>query len=391
MNPIIIILSLIVAFLVSSITYPLIIKFAKKHNIVDNPDARKLQREPVPVLGGGTVFTGIAVSLLFTAHYMDWVTLYGVIVFMFIMLVIGLLDDIFNLSATLRFCLEILIVWGYIVVSQSCIESFHGLWNLNLVSPFIAIPLSILAGVGIINSINLIDGVDGFSSGYCITACLCFFILFMKMQQYVFACFTLICIGGLIPFYFHNAFGKKSKMFIGDSGTLMMGSALTCSVFMVLSKHQATIELAKLDFGAVAFCIAILGIPIFDTIRVMCSRILKGGSPFAPDKTHLHHLFIDLGFSHIGCGTTIICMNLFNVIVWFITYKLGGSINVQFYIVIACCLLTTFVFNRWMRYCIKKENKIYKFMIYIGKISHIERTGFWLFLQNLMDGELKIK
>lgn len=391
MNPIIIILSLIVAFLVSSITYPLIIKFAKKHNIVDNPDARKLQREPVPVLGGGTVFTGIAVSLLFTAHYMDWVTLYGVIVFMFIMLVIGLLDDIFNLSATLRFCLEILIVWGYIVVSQSCIESFHGLWNLNLVSPFIAIPLSILAGVGIINSINLIDGVDGYSSGYCITACLCFFILFMKMQQYVFACFTLICIGGLIPFYFHNAFGKKSKMFIGDSGTLMMGSALTCCVYMVLSKHQATIELAKLDFGAVAFCIAILGIPIFDTIRVMCSRILKGGSPFAPDKTHLHHLFIDLGFSHIGCGTTIICMNLFNVLVWFITYKLGGSINVQFYIVIACCLLTTFVFNRWMRYCIKKENKIYKFMIYIGKISHIERTGFWLFLQNLMDGELKIK
>ncbi len=388
MNPIIIIFSLLIAFFVSSITYPYIIKFAKKYNIVDNPDARKLQREPVPVLGGSTVFIGIAVSLLFTAHSMDWFNLYGMISFMFIMLVIGLLDDIFSLSATLRFCLEIIFVWGYIVVSQSCIENFHGLWNINMVSPFISIPLSILAGVGIINSINLIDGVDGYSSGYCITACLSFFMLFIRMQQYVFACFTIICVGGLIPFYFHNAFGKKSKMFIGDSGTLMMGAALTCCVFMVLSQHKTSTEFITQNFGTVAFCIAVLGIPIFDTIRVMCSRIIKGGSPFAPDKTHLHHLFIDLGFSHIGCGTTIICMNLLNILVWFVTYKIGLSINIQFYTVIASCLLSTFVFNRWMRYCIKKENQMYKFMIHLGKISHIERTGFWLFLQRLIDGEL---
>lgn len=91
MNPIII-FSLLIAFFVSSITYPYIIKFAKKYNIVDNPDARKLQREPVPVLGGSTVFIGIAVSLLFTAHSMDWFNLYGMISFMFIMLVIGLLE-----------------------------------------------------------------------------------------------------------------------------------------------------------------------------------------------------------------------------------------------------------------------------------------------------------
>ena len=387
MNLTITILSLIVAFAISSIIYSFVFKVAKKHNIVDNQNARKLQREPIPVLGGCTVFIGIATSLLLTVHYMDWYTLYGVIAFMFIMLIIGLLDDIFSLSATLRFCLEIILVWGYIIVSHSCIESFHGLWDKHVVSPFLCIPLSILAGVGIINSINLIDGVDGYSSGYCIMAFLCFFVLFMATGQYVFACFTAICIGGLIPFYFHNAFGRKSKMFIGDGGTLMMGAALTCCIFKILSKNKMIDLLGADNFGAVAFCIAVLGIPIFDTLRVMCTRIVKGGSPFAPDKTHLHHLFIDLGFSHIGCGTTIICMNMLNVAIWYLLYKLGASIDIQFYVVIAMGILLTFGFNHWMRFCIKKENKAYQFMLHFGKLSHIERTGFWFFLQNLMDGK----
>ena len=388
MSIFIILLGLLIALLVSSIVYPFVITFAKKHNIVDNPDIRKLQRHPVPVLGGISVFIGIATSLLFTAQYTDWYTLYGVIIFMFIMLIIGLLDDIMNLSATLRFCLEIIFVWGYIVASHSCIENFHGLWQVYTVSPFISIPLSILAGVGIINSINLIDGVDGYSSGYCISAFLCFFVLFMIMQEYVFACFAMICVGGLIPFYLHNAFGQKSKMYIGDSGTLMMGAALTCCVFMILSQQKASSILAQQNIGLIAFCLAVLGIPIFDTLRVMFARIIRGHSPFMPDKTHLHHLFIDLGFSHIGCGTIIICMNLINVMIWFLTYTLGLSIDIQFYAVITSCLLTTFGFNRWMRYCIKKQNRVYKFMIRFGVISHIERTGFWLFLQNLIDGKL---
>lgn len=386
MNITIFTLAFVIALVVSSMVYPFVIRFAKRYNIVDNPDIRKLQRQPVPVLGGCTVFIGVACSLVITAIYMDWHSLYGVILFMLILLVIGLLDDVYNLSATLRFCLEIILVWGYIVISQSSIESFQGLWNIDIVSPYIGIPLSILAGVGIINSINLIDGVDGYSSGYCISACICFFILFLLIQQYTFAVFTVICIGGLIPFYFHNAFGRKSKMFIGDAGTLMMGAALTCCVFMVLSNQPATNELSNRGLGFVAFCIAVLGIPIFDTIRVMCSRIIRGGSPFSPDKTHLHHLFIELGFSHIGCSSIIICMNLLIVGTWFFAYKLGASINFQFYIVILTCILATFGFNRWMRYCIKKENHVYQFMIRCGKVSHIERTGFWLFLQNLMDG-----
>ena len=139
MNITVAILSIIIAFLVSSCIYPIVIRFAKKHNIVDNPNARKLQREPIPVLGGVTVFLGIAASLLFTAHYMDWFTLYGIIAFMFIMLIVGLSDDMFNLSATLRFCLEILLVWGYIIISHSSIECFHGLWGKHIVSPFLSV------------------------------------------------------------------------------------------------------------------------------------------------------------------------------------------------------------------------------------------------------------
>ena len=387
MSLIVALISLIIAFCVSTTIYPFVIRFAKKHNIVDNPNARKLQREPVPLMGGSAVFIGTATSLLITAKLMDWTNLYGVLGLMTIMFIIGLLDDIFALPAILRFCIEIILVWGYIVVSHSGIDSWHGLWGINFLSPYVGIPLSILAGVGIINSINLIDGVDGYSSGYCIMACICFFILFMKLGIYDFACLTIITVGGLIPFYFHNAFGRKSKMFIGDSGTLMMGAILTCCVFSTLSYSQSVTMKIAPTFGVVAFCLAVLGIPVFDTIRVMCSRILRGVSPFTPDKTHLHHLFIDFGFSHIGCGTIIICMNILIVLVWLVSYKIGFSINIQLYITILMCILETFVFTRFMRYCIEKKNRIYTFMMRFGKMSHVERTGFWLTLQNLVDGD----
>jgi UDP-N-acetylmuramyl pentapeptide phosphotransferase/UDP-N-acetylglucosamine-1-phosphate transferase len=271
--------------------------------------------------------------------------------------------------------------------NNTFIDNFNGLWGWYLIPKTAAIPFTIFAAVGIINSINLIDGVNGLSSGYCIMASAVFGILFYMADNVPMTILATVSIGSLIPFFLHNVFGKKSKMFIGDGGTLMMGAALTCCTFKILSKNKMIDLLGADNFGAVAFCVAVLGIPIFDTLRVMCTRILKGGSPFAPDKTHLHHLFIDLGFSHIGCGTTIICMNMLNVAIWYLLYKLGASIDIQFYVVIAMGILLTFGFNHWIRFCIKKANKAYQFMLHFGKLSHIERTGFWFFLQNLMDGK----
>lgn len=387
----IILICVFLAFTLTWIVYPVAFRFAKKHHIVDNPDARKLQRYPIPVLGGVAIAVGMTIPIAITTAYFDWGALIYIFVFMAIMLVIGVLDDLYNLSATLRFALELFIVGAYIYVSGSMIDSFHGLWGITTIPLCIGIPLSIIAGVGIINSINLIDGVDGYSSGFGIMACTIFSILFLQMGEYEFACFTLICAGSIIPFYCHNAFGQKTKMYIGDGGTLMLGTVMSCCIFHILSVNSPCSQLGQEGFGLVAFCLAVMCLPIFDTVRVMCRRLAHRISPFTPDRTHLHHLYLDLGFSHIGTAMMILLTNIFIILCWWLSFRLGMSINGQFYVVITLGLLATFVFYPWMRGCIRRRNGVYRIMTRIGHWSHFERKGLWHAAQQIVDGEWRKK
>lgn len=387
----------VIAFIVALAVYPVVLAFAKKHNIVDNPNARKLQRVPVPVMGGIAVSVGILVPvLIFNIAMNDRVMWVGGIA-MFVMLIIGAIDDIGDIPATLRFILEVALVYGVIVIANISIDNLHGLWNVGAIPANAALPLSIIAGVGIINSVNLIDGVDGYSSGYGIMSCILFSIMAYHVGDVAMGRVAIISAGALLPFFLHNVFGYKSKMFIGDSGTLMMGALMTMFVFSVLSGHGEFCKLEEKGVGLVPFTLAVMAIPVFDTLRVMSVRIYRGVSPFHPDKTHLHHLFIDMGFSHIGTTFTILSVNFFVVLVWFLSWKLGASIDTQLYIVLAFCLFTTFFFYHFMRiqqrHGPKDEdgyptgNKLWRFFCAMGDLSHLERRGFWGFMRRLMDGE----
>ena len=150
--------------------HPRLVAIALDKNIVDNPDARKLQRKPVPVLGGIAVFFGTVIGLGCAGIACDCSDLFIVVVAMMIMLYTGTLDDILDLSPALRFLVEIGTVLLLVFVGGYTLDDFHGLWGLGQIPREVAIPLTVFAAVGIINAINLIDGVDGLSSGYCIMA-----------------------------------------------------------------------------------------------------------------------------------------------------------------------------------------------------------------------------
>ena len=164
--------SLLVSFflslLVVSWIHPRLVKIALLKNIVDNPDARKLQRTPVPVLGGVAVFFGIVIGIGSVESAVNSSGLLIVIMAMMAMLCTGTMDDILNLSPALRFLIEILVVLLLIHAGGYCIDDFHGLWGIGRIPRWIAVPLTVVASVGIINAINLIDGVNGLSSGFCI-------------------------------------------------------------------------------------------------------------------------------------------------------------------------------------------------------------------------------
>lgn len=382
-------LFLVALFLIACIAtqwiFPNVLNVAFTKNIVDNPDARKLQRRPVPVLGGACVYFGTVMALCIANLFFDCSDLFPIMCAMTIMLCVGIVDDIIDLSPSLRFFIEILVVGVALCPNDYMIDSLHGLWGINEISVYLAVPLAIVAGVGIINAINLVDGVDGLSTGYCMMASTLFGIMAALVQDWPMLIMAVIAVGALIPFFLHNVFGKYTKMFIGDGGTLFMGVLISVFVMNMLNSEPLYVEYVARGMGLIPFTVAVLAVPVFDTLRVMSMRMLRGNSPFKPDKTHLHHIFIEMGFSHVGTTVSILSLNTLVVGLWFLTYQLGGSIDLQLYVVLAASLAITFGFYKLMRVQIAKNGALYRTMARIGKWTHFERKGVFLFLQKVVD------
>ena len=326
-----IVLVFVISLVVASLVHRPVLLFAKKHNIYDNPEARKLQRRPIPVMGGSVVFLGAIIGSLCYWFKQDCSSLIPVQVAMLIMLLLGGWDDIKKLSPMLRFVLEIAIVIALALVNHSPINDLHGLWGVHEISPWIAWPLTVVGCVGIINAINMIDGVDGLSSGICIMIFSFFSLVFFYAHDYVHVALAVAIVGGLIPFFITNVFGEQSKMFIGDAGTLMLGIVISEFVMLLLTSDSTCEQHLSPSFGMIAFALAVLAIPVFDTLRVMFGRISRGESPFYPDKTHLHHAFIDYGFHHLETSLMEILLNVLIVGVWYGLYKSHLPKDGQFY------------------------------------------------------------
>lgn len=341
-----IIASFFAAFVSVLWLHPKMVSIAKAKNITDNPDKRKLQREPVPVLGGVAVFFGIVMGTICAVPFCECSSMTVILALLTLMLYTGTMDDILGLTPKLRFMIETIAVCAALVIGGYQINDFHSLWGIGAIPQWAGVPLTVFAAVGIINAINLIDGVDGLSSGYCIMACSVFAAFFIVTNDTMMAVLAISCIGALIPFFVHNVFGKSSKMFIGDGGTLVMGMIMSLFVLRVLDggnmlsvKYFAGEESGR--FGFIPFTLAVMAIPVFDTLRVMTARIIKGVSPFNPDKTHLHHAFIGLGLSHFATTLSILALNGIIIIVWFALYLCGAGVDAQLYSVLAMALTFT--------------------------------------------------
>lgn len=370
-----------------------ILKIAKVKGIVDNPNARKLQKSPVPVLGGIAVFFGLIAGLL--AYYFCEYNIDNLInsrqvpilLGASVMLYVGSLDDILGLSPRSRLIIETLVMLGIIYGSGLCVDSLHGLWGIYQFSWWIAIPLTVFAGVGLINAYNMVDGVNGLSSGLCIL-CSTLLAIICWLRCDFSNCAIAICFAGsLVPFLLHNVFGKRSKMFIGDGGTMVMGFLVTWFVIRVLSSDNAEtlMRLAKgtHEMGLVAMMTAIASVPVFDTLRVMAGRISHGRSPFRADRTHLHHVFIDMGISHSITALSEIVINLIIVAIWFISYRLGLALETQLYIVVSAALFLVWGMYFFLSRYVSTHPNVTGFSWV--KRTHLGHRQWWISFQNWLD------
>lgn len=329
-----------------------ILRIAKMKNLVDNPDARKLQKEPIPVMGGIAVFfgvicgslVGVVLSKVLEVHLS--LPIFPIICSMVAMLYVGAMDDIVGLSPVSRLVIEVFAVLGLIFASGCCVDDFYGMWGIRSISWWVAVPLTVFAGVGIINAVNMIDGVNGLSSGLCITCSCLYGAFFLWEEDMTNAILAFAMVAALVPFFLHNVFGNKSRMFIGDAGTMMMGILLTWFTISSI-QYEVSFKMNLIHGRAnmIALALSILSVPIFDTIRVMSMRIAQKKSPFHPDKTHLHHVFIGLGVSHSVTTTIEISINVLIFLIWYSSMKLGVGVNWQFYIV--CFFSMVFVWGTY--------------------------------------------
>ena len=394
--PVILIILSILSLCVTTVVFPFVLRYALRNQVVDNPDARKIHRQPIPVMGGVVVYTGILVGCLAMWGLVSGASIRWSIMAITTMLVLGVWDDMKNLSAILRLIVQFGIVGAYMMLTDHYIHNFYGLFGIHEISPWLGIPLSLVAGVGTINAINMIDGIDGYSSGYGIMACSCFAVLFIAVGQQVWSSLAVIVTSALIPFFFHNVFGVKSKMFIGDGGTMMLGFLMTIFALGTLSLHRAP-QLETQGIGLIAMTLAVLCIPIFDTLRVMTARIARGRSPFKPDKSHLHHLFIDMGFTHLRASIIILSMNFIVILVWLLLWLCGASINTQTCVVIVMGLTVTVGFYKLMRWQqhsgpigadgMPQGTQFWHAFRRFGKVGHNAESRLWLTLRKIVDGD----
>lgn len=380
-----------VAFVVSYGFYPLVLRMARVWKIYDNPGERKLQKQPVPVFGGMVVFVSIcAASLVASTIFFDAKMLW-ILPTMAVLFVVGVADDKFSLSPYFRLFFEIGVVSAMVFVNGNYIDNLNGIWGVWTVNDWIAIPFSIFAGVGIINAINLIDGVDGYSSGYGMMVFLMMSAVFYLSDIVNLSVLSLICVGALLPFFLHNVFGAKTKMFIGDGGALMIGMLITIFCFSILKQQSFCFEtlLVKHNVGLIPMTLSFLSIAVFDTLRVMLCRIIRGVSPFHADKSHMHHLFIGLGFSHFGTTFTLLTLNSLIVLFWLLSCLCGASVEWQLYIVVFFSLFNTFGIYSIACRSQRVNGLLCRWLRTMGKrTKRWEENAFWYWMNKLVDGDL---
>lgn len=377
-----------VAFIATSIVYRPILKIAKSRHILDNPEDRKLQKQPVPVMGGIAVFFGIAVGVCVSNMLCNASSLYVVLGVSIVMLYLGFIDDVVTIRAWQRFLLELAMGFLLTIGLRYYIADFQGMWGVGYLPLWLGLVLSSITFVGIINAINMIDGVDGLSSAFSILIMVCLGIVCFLAHDFSFAALAAIFVGALLPFFFHNVFGLKSKMYVGDGGTMMTGTVISALVFTILRRNNPILSLESSEnFSRVAFCLAVMSIPIADCLRVMFGRMLHGRSPFLPDKTHLHHYLFSIGYSHIAITAIEIALNLAVIVIFLAAWLLGASFTIQLLIVILSAGAADLGIVLLIKEMQKRNSALYKRLQKRAEVSHFERKGIWLKIQKFIGGK----
>ncbi|WP_372651084.1 MraY family glycosyltransferase [Draconibacterium sp.] len=332
MEIILILSALILGFLLVLIAVPPIIRIAKSKHLFEPFEERKIHTKVVPPLGGVAIFIAFTLSAIFATDGLEFTEFKYILAGVILMFFTGLKDDLIIISARKKLIIQIVAVILLISFANIHFTNLHGVLGEYRIGHITGISLSLFAMIVIINAFNLIDGVDGLASGIGTLASLVFGTWFYLTGNYPIAIMAFALVGALAAFFIYNVFGNSNKLFMGDTGSLIIGFLISVMVVSFNELNLTAPEPYRI-VGAPAVSFAIIIVPLIDTLRVMTIRIAQRRSPFSPDKNHIHHRLLSLLHSHLKVTSTILAGNLVLIVIALGLNYWQLNVNLQFVII----------------------------------------------------------
>ncbi|WP_462319242.1 glycosyltransferase family 4 protein [Marinilabilia sp.] len=300
------------SFILVFLSIPTILRVAHSKNLFDEPGKRRIHKQKVPNLGGLGIFIGFLFTYTLYIDWFDFKPIPFIVPALLVIFSIGIKDDIMITAPMMKLLGQLLAAFIIVGFGGLRITSFHGFFGIEP-DYFTSIAISIIFVIFIVNGFNLIDGVDGLAAISGMLSTLGFMFWFYLNNDVHVTVLGAIVIGSLLAFMYYNVFSKSQKIFMGDTGSMIIGFILATLAIRFMESNAPSIR-AGLDHqmtSAPSVALGILIVPIIDTLRVFFLRLSKGNSPFVADKNHIHHRLLTLGFSHIQIALILGGVNLF--------------------------------------------------------------------------------
>lgn len=337
-----ILLSFAFAFMITFFAIPIIIEVARRKKLFDEPDERKVHKMVIPTLGGLGIFGGFILATLLGApvgsNELQYFVAAAIVIFF-----LGIKDDILVLSAAKKFIGQLLAAGIIIKFGGVQISNMHGFLGITTIPNLASILLTLFTIIVIINSFNLIDGVDGLAGSLGLLTAILFGTYFFYAGQLLYAVMAFSLAGSLIGFLIYNF--SPAKIFMGDTGSLLIGLINSIMVVKFINIANSSAVSFPLE-AAPAIGFAFLIVPLFDTLRVFALRISKRRSPFSPDRNHVHHFLLELGFSHTKITMLCVGTNIGFILLAFFLRGLGTTVVISILLAISCTLIAIVYYSR---------------------------------------------
>lgn len=345
-----IVASLLTSLIVTYLSIPSIVSVAQARHLFDEPNGRTSHKNATPTLGGVAIFSAVMISMLVFFDFNSFPDMQYVMAGSIILFFIGIKDDILSISPWKKLYGQIAASLIVIILGNIRFTSLHGFLNITFIPYWASVFLTLFVMIAIINCFNLIDGIDGLASGIGIISSLTFGVWFALIKDWEYVAICMALMGALLAFFYFNVWGRKNKIFMGDTGSLLLGFFMA---ILVIHFNELNIynDSAYKVAGAPAVSFGILIIPLYDTLRIFVARTMSNKSPFSPDKGHVHHRLLKLGNSHLRATLILMTVNVGFIAVVFSFHEL--PMEPLFVIIFLLATLLSYV----PVYMLKKRNQ----------------------------------